>query len=307
MIRILPAIALCLSALPAWALDLTLPANARVTAETVTDPDSYALPTGPFEAGRLPVRPLEGRVARRAWRLDGQDQTTLQLFAPLREQIEAAGYNVLFECADAACGGFDFRFETEVLPAPAMYVSLADFRFLAARKGAQDHLSLLVSRTGNAGFVQMVRVTGPDAAPVSVTTRPVTSVVAVNSADGLGAQLVSQGFAVLPDLEFATGSSELSEGSYASLTALAAFMRDNAQARIALVGHTDAVGALDGNIALSKRRAASVLERLVAEHGIERDRMAAEGMGYLSPVAPNTTPEGREANRRVEVILLNTE
>ena len=84
-------------------------------------------------------------------------------------------------------------------------------------------------------------------------------------------------------------------------------MRDNPVARIALVGHTDAVGALDGNIALSKRRAASVLERMVSAHGVPRERMDAEGMGYLSPVAPNTTPEGREANRRVEVILLNTE
>ena len=92
-----------------------------------------------------------------------------------------------------------------------------------------------------------------------------------------------------------------------SLQALAAFLRADPARRVTLVGHTDTVGALDRNIALSKRRAASVLERLVSAHGVPRAQIAAEGMGYLAPIASNLTPEGREANRRVEVVLLNTE
>ena len=305
MIRLAAALALCLVSVPALALELSLPGNARPTAEVVTDPDSYALPTGPFAAGRVPVRQVEGRVSRQAWRIAGQDMTTLQLLAPLRAQLAAAGYDVIFECADAGCGGFDFRFEIEVLPAPAMYVSLTDFRFVAARRAQDDHLSLLVSRTGNAGFVQLVRVTGAGQEAPATGITPL--VQPVSGARDLAQDLLARGHAILTDLEFATGTSELSDGSYASLDALAAFMRENPEARIALVGHTDAVGALDGNIALSKRRAQAVLERLAATHGVARNRMAAEGMGYLSPVAPNTTPDGREANRRVEVVLLNTE
>lgn len=308
MILRFAALALCLMAAPAIALELTLPGNARLTGETVTEPDSYALPTGPYTAGRLPTRMVEGRVARRAWRIDGQDMTTLQLFAPLRAELERAGYAELFECADADCGGFDFRFEIEVMPAPAMYVSLSDFRFLAARKGDDDYVTLLVSRTSAAGFVQLVRVSGPEAGDATPLAVGRAALPRSQGAPGdLAARLGAQGHAVLTDLDFGTGSSELSEGSYASLSALAGFMADNPQARIALVGHTDAVGALDSNIALSKRRAASVLERLASAHGIPRERMSAEGMGYLAPVAPNTTPEGREANRRVEVILLNTQ
>lgn len=309
MIRLAAAFVFCLAAAPVLALDLTLPGNARATAETVSDPDSYALPTGPYSSGKLPVRMLEGRVSRQAWRMDGQNMTTLQMFAPLREQLQAAGFNILFECADEDCGGFDFRFEIEVLPAPDMYVSLSDFRHLSARRGADEHVSLLVSRTGSAGFVQLIQVTaaGSDRRVPNVTVRPSQTVPAVSDDGDLAQRLTTQGHAILNDLEFATGSSDLSDGNYPSLDALGAFMRDNPEARIALVGHTDAVGALDGNIALSKRRAASVLERMVSAHGVPRERMDAEGMGYLSPVAPNTTPEGREANRRVEVILLNTE
>jgi outer membrane protein OmpA-like peptidoglycan-associated protein len=71
-----------------------------------------------------------------------------------------------------------------------------------------------------------------------------------------------------------------------------------------LVGHTDSVGGLSGNIALSKRRAQSVRQRLIDTHGVDPSRLDAEGMGYLSPAASHLTPEGREANRRVEVIVL---
>jgi OOP family OmpA-OmpF porin len=76
---------------------------------------------------------------------------------------------------------------------------------------------------------------------------------------------------------------------------------------VALVGHTDSSGTLGGNIALSKQRAGSVLERLVSDYGANRRQLEAEGMGYLSPIANNLTETGREANRRVEVIITSSE
>ena len=109
------------------------------------------------------------------------------------------------------------------------------------------------------------------------------------------------------DLKFETGSSELSEGTYASLAALAQFMADNPGIKIALVGHTDSQGDLNGNIVLSRHRATSVMERLAEVYQAPQSRMRAEGMGFLAPVASNLTPEGREQNRRVEVILLSAE
>ena len=49
------------------------------------------------------------------------------------------------------------------------------------------------------------------------------------------------------------------------------------------------------------------MQRLASAHGIPAAQMEAEGMGYLSPVVSNLTDKGREANRRVEVVLLSTE
>jgi OOP family OmpA-OmpF porin len=64
---------------------------------------------------------------------------------------------------------------------------------------------------------------------------------------------------------------------------------------------------LAGNIALSKRRAGSVLERLVTDYAASRQQLEAQGMGYLSPIQNNRTIEGREANRRVEAIITSTQ
>jgi outer membrane protein OmpA-like peptidoglycan-associated protein len=84
-------------------------------------------------------------------------------------------------------------------------------------------------------------------------------------------------------------------------------LRANPNLQVALVGHTDSAGSLEGNIGLSKRRARAVRQRLINAHGVRADQLAAEGMGYLSPVGSNLTEVGRNANRRVEVIVTSTE
>ncbi|WP_296761749.1 OmpA family protein [Sediminimonas sp.] len=286
---------------------LRLPDHAQEIASTSTALDSYALPLGPYADGEIPVRVVEGRVTRKSWRIPAQGITTLQVLAPLRAQLVAAGYEVLFECAARACGGFDFRFGTEVLPAPDMYVNLVDFRFLSAQKDNRSHVGLLVSRTEAAGFVQLIHVAPAGAAPpaaVAAAPPDTASATAPDDAPPLVRRLLGNGHAVLSDLVFNTGSSALGEGDFASLAALAGFLNANPTRRVVLVGHTDTVGALERNIALSRARAASVLERMVTLHGIDRAKLGAEGAGYLAPRASNDTEAGREANRRVEAVLL---
>lgn len=291
----------------AAALSLDFPANARLVGEEASPLSTLSLATGAWDGSGVPGLTLEGAVTRQAWQVAAPGLTTLQLLAPLREQIEAEGYEVLYDCEARECGGFDFRFERVVLPPPAMFVDLSDFRYLSARKG-DEGIALLVSRTSSAGFVQLTTV-GPAASTpeIRVGAEPARSVSAAQAAPGdLGARLEAEGHVVLSDLVFASGSAQLAEGEYASLADLADYLIGAPDRRVALVGHTDSVGALDPNIALSKRRAGSVLERLATEYGVPRGQLAAEGMGYLAPVASNLTEAGREANRRVEVILLST-
>jgi OOP family OmpA-OmpF porin len=298
---------------------LTLELSAPILAEETRSEafGSHALPTGPYANGALPTRTMEGAVTQRALQLDAPDLPTLAIFAPLREQIVAAGFEVLLDCETRACGGFDFRYGTEVLPEPDMHVDLGDFRFLSAVQG-DEAVSILVSRSALTGYVQITRVTpAPDAgAPPSVPAAAVVDLtVAVDEAaagalampdSAIGPALDEIGTAVLGDLQFASGAAELSAGDYSSLAAVAAWLAANPDGTIALVGHTDASGSLDANIALSERRAEAVAQVLIDRYGVDRDRVTAKGVGFLSPRATNQTEEGRQKNRRVEVVVTST-
>ena len=69
-----------------------------------------------------------------------------------------------------------------------------------------------------------------------------------------------------------------------------------------IVGHTDNQGSLDYNIDLSTRRADAVRNYLMGEHGIDGGTMRAAGVGFLAPVATNSSEDGRSQNRRVEIV-----
>ena len=281
-----------------------LPVTAEETAAISSAAETYRLPVGPWTESGFDRLVLEGPRRDRAWRLPASAQTTTQILAQLRTQIAAEGYEVLFECETDACGGFDFRYESDFLPEPAMHVDLGDFRFLSARKG-KDHLAVMVSRSSESGFVQVTEVS-EGIVGGAIATRPAPESIAdapAVPASALTAELMAQGHVALDDLAFESGADALGTAEFASLKSLAEFLRAAPQARVTLVGHTDLEGSLAGNVALSKRRAASVRQRLIEAHGIAPEQISAEGAGWLAPRASNLTAEGRMRNRRVEVML----
>lgn len=303
-------IAICafLASTPATALELEFPVSATLGFEVQETHGSYALPVGSWSNGTIPVSVQEGAVVQQAWRLSGTELTTMQILDALRSQLVEAGFDIAFECDSTACGGFDFRFGTDILPEPDMHVDLGDFRFLSA-KTDEEAVSLVISRSANSGFVQLIHV-GPEgvAAPqLTSSTKTIPVATDPESVQGFGQQLEQSGSVVLEDLSFETGTSTLGGDNYSSVAALADYLQLNPNRKVALVGHTDAVGSLDGNIALSRRRAQAVVDLLTQQFGIAQSRLEAQGMGYLAPRSTNLTPDGREANRRVEVILTSTE
>ena len=288
------------------AMDLTFPAPAVQSFSRQEALSSYRLPTGPWADGTLPTQETEGSLTRTVWRLDAKDLTTLQILAPLRDQIAKQGFTILFQCETEACGGFDFRYATDILPEPEMHVDLGDFRFLAATRtgtSGPEAISLTVSRSTEAGFVQMIAVGPADSAPdlPLETNTPVTP--SLSNPSDFVQMLKAGGSVALDDLAFETGSANLGAGDFPSLDALAGFLKDNPTQTVALVGHTDASGGLAGNTSLSKARATSVRDRLVQQFSIPPGQVAAEGVGYLAPRATNLTEGGRARNRRVEVVL----
>ncbi|VVS97600.1 OmpA domain protein [Roseovarius sp. EC-HK134] len=293
---------------PAVAVDLTLPAGASQTLEVIREADTVRLPTGPHSGTDVPNLRLEGRIVSRAWRMPVQGVTTLQLLTPLRDQLEGAGWEAVFACEALDCGGFDFRFALPTLPAPDMFLDLFDYRYLLLRRGmgaTQEHAALIVSQSGRTGYVQVLEVTtlaeGYTVQPIPAEEREALPRVDLVQA------LQTQGHAVLEGLDFGLGDNALGAGPYRSLVTLAEFLTASPETRVALVGHSDSIGGLEQNSALSRARAEAVLNLLVEQHGVSPAQVEAHGIGYLSPIASNTSPEGRERNRRVEVVLLDAE
>lgn len=302
---------LALGASPLLADALALPSNAQKTHEETKEAAVYGAPVAPYSSGTLPVFDIAGRVSKTAYRIPQQGLSPQQIVAPIEQTLGEAGFEVLFKCRDRYCGGFDFRFATEVIPAPDMFVDLFDFTFLTARR-EQTYITLLGSRDATSGYLQIVQVAPAGIDPMPAETSGAAAVPEAPEditppLGGIVEQLEARGRAILGDLTFETGSSELGQTEFDSLKALAVYLRTRENRKIALVGHTDSTGGLDVNIALSKRRAISVRQRLVETHGISPSLVEAEGIGYLAPLASNLTEEGREANRRVEAILLSAE
>jgi len=308
MIKHLVLLASATLSFPTFAATLDLPANARVAVQTTAAETDIAIPIGAWSDGALPTSRTTGTVQKSAWHIDVPHLTTSQILAPLREQLLAEGFEIIMDCDTDACGGFDFRFNAEVIDEPNMHINLGDFRALTAQRGTGDDIEtvyLIASKSVTTGFLQWVSVTpnGKDAATdIVVSTK--TPVVAYSD---FGHEIETNGHAILGDLEFQTGSSSLGDLDFDSLGQLADYLNANPNRRVALVGHTDAEGSLAGNIGLSKKRAQSVAHRLTKVHGVAAGQLEAEGMGYLSPRASNLTDEGRAQNRRVEVILTSTQ
>lgn len=105
-------------------------------------------------------------------------------------------------------------------------------------------------------------------------------------------------------VQFELGSDKLLPVSFPLLDAVAQVMIENPQIEIIEVaGHTDASGGAARNRELSRQRAESVRQYLISK-SIAKGRLQAKGYGPDKPIAGNDTPEGREANRRVEFVIV---
>lgn len=296
--RIALFLSLLAGAAPCAAATIAPGGGARLTAERQEGLSRVAVPVGAWSGGVLPTEEATGAITRQAWKIPGDLRTPLEILAPLRQGLADDGYDIVFECADFDCGGFDFRFATDLLPEPAMHVDLGDYQWLTARRpDSEEVVTIMASRSSSAGFVQVTQV-GPaqeGAQAVTLSSR--------NATDPLLNTLIQQGRATLEDLEFSTGAARLEDGEVKSLSVLGRWLADNPDQHLRLEGHTDSQGALNSNIALSEARAAAVRERLIAQFNVDPSQISVQGLGPSAPRASNDTADGRRLNRRVEAVL----
>jgi outer membrane protein OmpA-like peptidoglycan-associated protein len=106
----------------------------------------------------------------------------------------------------------------------------------------------------------------------------------------------------MSDVLFKSGSFELLPGARERLAKVSGIVLAYPTLHLQVEGHTDAVGTDEYNQSLSERRASAVRDYLV-QQGIAANSVDARGFGKTQPIATNETAEGRQQNRRVELVL----
>jgi OmpA-OmpF porin, OOP family len=120
----------------------------------------------------------------------------------------------------------------------------------------------------------------------------------------IGIKPTPKGAIVISNIYYETAKAELRPDSRASLDKeLVDLLKDNPKLIIEISSHTDDVGTNEYNQKLSQARAESVVNYLIS-HGIDKSRLIAKGYGEGKPIAPNSTPEGRQKNRRTEFKII---
>jgi OmpA-OmpF porin, OOP family len=111
----------------------------------------------------------------------------------------------------------------------------------------------------------------------------------------------------LRGIEFPVGQSTLTPENYTLLSKVQRAIQTFDQPKVTIEGHTDSTGSTQTNQELSQKRSEAVKTYLIANKTLPENQIQAAGFGPDRPLAPNTTPEGRAINRRIDVLISPTQ
>lgn len=218
-----------------------------------------------------------------------KDRSPLEIFANYKEALQKAGFKVLFECGDTACGP-----------------SWASSRWgrVNGMKDVSSPMWYLAAKRQNgsrAAYVALSVIKLRHQIDVLQQGEMETGLVTVTAA-ALDRGLAAEGKAVLDGIVFGHDKATVKPESKPALDVIGKFLKDHAKLKVFIVGHTDSAGSLDYNQKLSRQRAQAVVDTLVKDYGITAERLSAHGVGPLAPARTNRNEQGKSLNRRVEMV-----
>lgn len=271
----------------------------------------HDLPTGPIKGRVLSASiPLEGTLQRRLY-VAPEGASPTDVITNYRDALVGLGYQVLFDCAGRACGSNNALLgKLVILPKEraltnlgrasefAMYID-GDEQFLAARSpDGTRHIAVYAARNQSTQIVGAAA--GRAAVHIDLVTTQTLEARMIDAA-AMAKGLSDEGHVAVDNIYFQFGTADLAPESAPALAEMVRLLTTRPTLKVFVVGHTDWVGNAEANLALSQRRAGSVVAALV-KGGIAPDRVTPAGAGLFSPRASNTTEAGRALNRRVELV-----
>lgn len=270
-----------------------------ITDYTQTSFDDCVVPLGLPGPDGVPAqsRKVEGKVTRIVYATPAP-RSVLEVYKNFEAALGQGGFKILFSCANDGCGSGSSG------PVQLASAGKEDWnwhsgqRFLAAERSGPTADVYVTLHVGQWAALDH----GTQTVLFVAETKPIeTGLVKVNAA-AIGNELASQGHASIYGIYFDTAKADVKPASEPQLQQIAQLLKDRADLKLLVVGHTDDVGPLAANTQLSRHRADAVVQALVSRYGVASARLSAQGAGPLAPVATNRTDDGRAKNRRVELV-----
>lgn len=194
-----------------------------------------------------------------------------------------------------------------VNPAPAIHEGLVPFRIMADGNHVKVFVGeLRVANVPNADLPRSTslyfEITHFASQQDPILIGPIR--VAAGGLDLYDA-LETDGRVAVRDILFDTSKADIRPESADILAEMGTMLQEHGELSLMIEGHTDNQGDFDFNMKLSADRAAAVRQYLIDNFGIASDRLRTMGLGSTQPVDTNDTPDGRQQNRRVELVKIS--
>lgn len=295
--------------------------GSRISGFSQKEFDEYRLVTGPVSGyrpdGRRWNEPEEALNDQNSLRLEGkvweltyripENRSTVEVIRSYEAELTKAGFKVLYQCTGKECAGLPPKGASDNVHARALRNLLMKRANFSVVGGNVDDLRYLAARLPRSegdiyACVMAFTLDTPMARIDVVEVKPMqASLVTVNAA-AMATEIATRGSVALYGIHFDTDKADVKPESRPTLSEIAALLKQNSKLELIVVGHTDNSGTFEHNLDLSRRRAQAVVTALTSEFGVAPNRLEAHGVGYLAPVAPNTSEEGRARNRRVQLL-----